>query len=297
VKICYIDKRFGVASQTIIDQANSIIERYAAAGYTLTLRQLYYQFVASGLIENTKKSYFRIASVVNDSRLAGLIDWNAIEDRTRFVRSLGHWHKPSEMVDACIAQFRIDMWTNQAYRPEVWIEKDALVGVFEPVCNSFDVPLLSCRGYVSQSEMWGAGQRIKSYCHRGQKAVVFHFGDHDPSGMDMTRDIDERLKMFVDDTTDGEWCGVTRVALTMKQIKEVEPPPNPTKLTDVRARGYIAKYGENSWELDALDPTYLTKLVKESVSKLIDLEKWKALEKVILMGRKELRKAAKSLRE
>lgn len=297
MKICYVEKRFGAAALDTISKANSVIDRYAQSGYTLTLRQLYYQFVASGWIENTKRSYFNIASIINDARLAGLVDWEAIEDRTRFVRSLSHWHKPSEMIDACVAQFRVDMWTNQAYRPEVWVEKDALVGVFEPICNLLDVPLLSCRGYVSQSEMWGAGQRIKSYCHKGQKAIVFHFGDHDPSGMDMTRDIGERLDMFVDNTTDGEWCGVKRVALTMEQIKEVKPPPNPAKLTDARATSYIREYGEDSWELDALDPAYLTALVKKYVSELIDTNKWKALTKVIADGRKQLSKAAKSLQK
>jgi hypothetical protein len=77
------------------------------------------------------------------------------------------------------------------------IEKDALVGVIEDVCRQWDVPYFSCRGYASQSEMWGAGQRLLERIRSGRKVQVIHLGDHDPSGLDMSRDIRERLATFI----------------------------------------------------------------------------------------------------
>ena len=310
MKIKYVSRRFSSESQGLIDYANDIIERYGEAGYTLTLRQLYYQLVAAAIIENTERSYKRIGSIINDARLAGLIDWEAIEDRTRFIRSLAHWPNPSAIVGACAEQFRVDMWADQPWRVECWVEKDALVGVFEPVCNKYDVPLLSCRGYVSQSEMWVAGQRINQYREANQQVAILHFGDHDPSGIDMSRDIAARLKTFapVDhvedipllpnedpDFYDEDDGIVRRVALTMTQIKEVKPPPNPAKADDSRCAGYVAKYGHSSWELDALKPEYLSALVAKHVAAFIDTKKWEARKRLITKGRKAIAKIAKTL--
>lgn len=146
-KICYVPRDFSAASLAIVESANSIIEDYQDAGYKLTLRQLYYQFVSKDLLPNTIQNYKRLGSIVNDARLAGLIDWDAIEDRTRNLASLAHWSGPEEIVESCAAQFRTDRWAGQPCRVEVWIEKEALAGVFERVCEEYDVPFLCCRGY------------------------------------------------------------------------------------------------------------------------------------------------------
>ena len=125
-KLAYVSKDFSAKSLATIDLANRIIDEYRAQGYTLTLRQLYYQFVARDLIPNRVQEYKRLGSVVNDARLAGLIDWEAIEDRTRNLRSLAHWTSPDSIVEACASQYRIDKWARQPVRVEVWIEKEAL---------------------------------------------------------------------------------------------------------------------------------------------------------------------------
>lgn len=241
-KIAYKEFNFRKPTLDMIAKANEIIREYAAQGFDLTLRQLYYQFVSRDLIPNTQKDYKNLGSIINDARLAGLIDWNSIVDRTREVRTLSHFDGPEDIVSACAQQFNLDRWEGQPYRPEVWIEKDALVGVFERVCRELDVPLLSCRGYTSQSEMWGAGQRMLRYKKQKQKPVVFHFGDHDPSGKDMSRDILDRLELFT-----GGMLQFERLALNMNQVEQYEPPPNPAKITDSRANAYIAEFGDESW--------------------------------------------------
>lgn len=268
-KIAYVSKNFGKKTFALIDQANEIIEEYAADGYDLTLRQLYYQFVSRDLLKNTSLEYKRLGSIINDARLAGLIDWNRITDRTRNLHSLASWSSPTQIIDACAEQYRIDKWASQKNRIEVWIEKEALAGVFERVCDELQVPFFSCRGYTSQSEMWSAGRRLKEYVRQKKRPVILHFGDHDPSGIDMTRDISERLAMFM-----GQSFAVERLALNMDQIEQYEPPPNPAKMSDSRADVYVENYGDESWELDALEPAVLAALVLDRVMELRDEEAW-----------------------
>lgn len=268
-KIAYIDKRFHGRSKELIKTSNDIIAEYTAAGFTLTLRQLYYQLVARGFIPNRDTEYRKLGSIVNDARLAGLIDWNAIEDRTRTLRSLSHWDTPADIIESAANGYNEDLWAEQSTRLEVWIEKDALVGVIEGVCESNDVPYFSCRGYSSQSSMWRAAQRIIYYEGRQQGTRIIHLGDHDPSGIDMTRDIQERLSMFC-----GWSVDVQRIALTMDQVEQYNPPPNPAKLTDTRALDYIAEYGNESWELDALEPQAIADLIQEAVDDVRDDTAW-----------------------
>jgi hypothetical protein len=269
-KIKYINKTFRTASLALITKCNVVLRKYATAGYDMTLRQLYYQLVAADEIPNTPASYNQLGALVNDARLAGHIDWLHIVDRTRNLKALAHWASPAELIAEDAACYRIDKWATQPYRPEVWIEKEALAGVFERICQSLDVPFFSCRGYTSASEMWLAAQRLKRYEKAGQTPIIFHFGDHDPSGIDMTRDIDDRLDLFMGGLK------VERLALNMPQIEEYQPPPNPAKITDTRAAKYIDIYGDESWELDALPPDTLAGLVRDHITGIRNETKWQA---------------------
>jgi len=270
-KITYIEKRFTAQTENIIASAERIIEQYLAQGFSLTLRQLYYQFVARGLLPNTEAAYNKLGNIISDARRAGRIDWDAIEDRTRFLRRLSSWDDPQGILKSAKDSYHRDLWSTQDVRLEVWIEKDALVGVIEGICQETDVPFFSCRGYVSDSEIWRAAIRMRRYNHNNsQKIIVLHLGDHDPSGIDMTRDIEERLELF-SGYADIE---VRRIALTMEQIEEVKPPPNPAKMTDSRYMQYISRYGDESWELDALEPQYIARLIEENILVERDEEKW-----------------------
>jgi len=289
-KIKYDEKRFGAASLALIDTCNRVIEEYTSQGYVLTLRQLFYQLVSRDVIPNQQKEYKRLGAVVNDARLSGLIDWECVEDRTRHLESLGHWTSPSEIVETAAVSFSIDHWRTQRCRIEVWVEKDALVGVIEEVCNGLDVPYFSCRGYTSQSEMWSASQRLKEYRAKGQTPVILHLADHDPSGRDMTRDISDRMRLFMGGVA------VERLALNMNQVRRYNPPPNPAKTTDARYAAYIAEFGENSWELDALEPAVIDELIRTAITNMIDRDKWKSVETKIRKGRATLSAVAKRLR-
>ena len=261
MKHCYKGFNFRRNTLAIIDEANEIIAEYKAEGYDLTLRQLYYQFVARDIIPNRQAEYKKLGSVVNDGRLAGLIDWNSIVDRTRKHEKNSHWDSPADIIASAAEGYGIDTRADQDYYLEVWVEKDALVGVIERACQPLDVGYFSCRGYVSQSAMWRAAIRFK---YEVTDCVLLHLGDHDPSGIDMTRDIQDRLDMFNADVD------VKRIALTMEQVEELQPPPNPAKTTDSRYAQYISEYGEESWELDALDPRFITELIQEHIEEHTD---------------------------
>lgn len=300
MRIAYESKRFASETLDAIHQANLILNEYAEQGYDLTLRQLFYQHVARGLIPNTERSYKRLGSIVNDARLAGYIDWDSIIDRTRNVREVTHWRDPEHIINGAARSFRRALWEAQGDYVEVWIEKDALVGVIAGICSELDVPYFSCRGYTSQSEMWAASQRLLEPVKQGKHVTVLHLGDHDPSGIDMTRDIQDRLRTFIwqdfarwefeRDGIDIETASdvsvqasmsiaadrltIKRIALTMDQIRQYDPPPNPAKLSDSRAGGYVVEYGYESWELDSLEPAVLTELVRSNVTDLIDADAW-----------------------
>lgn len=261
-KICYVEKKFRSDSLTLIDKINVVIEEYEEQGYFLTLRQCYYQLVARGIIPNNERSYKNTGNLINDARLAGLIDWNSIEDRTRNLQKLSHWDNPQSIIESASYQYRKDIWEDQDYYVEVWVEKEALANVVGRVANELDVPYFCCRGYVSQSEMWSASQRLMRKQNDGKYCAIIHLGDHDPSGIDMSRDIEERLLLFGVDENEFEF---RRIALNMEQIEEFNPPPNPAKLTDSRCGKYISQYGDESWELDALEPKVIHRLITNNV--------------------------------
>jgi len=289
MKIPYIQKRFSEKRLATLEMANKIIAEYQAQGFELTLRQLYYQFVARGLIANNDREYENLGTAINDGRLAGIISWDAIVDRTRNLRSNSHWSGPRSIVEACAQQFQIDKWETQPRRLEVWIEKDALVGVIEAPCKRNDIGFFSCRGYVSQSEMHAAALRLKAYEAEDQETFIIHLGDHDPSGIDMSRDIQDRLSLF------GAQTIVQRVALNMHQVEKYNPPPNPAKLSDCRAEGYIKKFGKHSWELDALEPRVIDSLVESEIKKHRDDRLWRAALKVESEHKQTLQDAAEEM--
>ena len=176
------------------------------------------------------------------------------------------------MLNNAASQFDLDKWEGQTEYVEVWVEKDVLVGIVGQAAEVYDVPYFSCRGYVSQSEMWGAAQRILRKLKEHEHATIIHLGDHDPSGKDMTRDIEERLNMFLNAHDCYGNLTIQRVALEMEQIRKYNPPPNPAKLTDSRCKKYIMEYGRSSWELDALEPSVLSNIITSSVREHLDID-------------------------
>ncbi len=248
----------------MLDIVNGILDDLQAQGYTLTLRQLYYQLVAKGIIPNRQSEYSKLSTLLVKGRMCGVVDWNAIEDRVRRPQ-LPYWVFDVEMaIDDTIKSYRLNRQSGQQHYIEVWCEKDALSGILSRVTSHYHIRLMINRGYSSASAMYRAYKRFLMYQEDLKDLVILYLGDHDPSGLDMIRDVDDRLRTF------GVLVDVVHIALTMEQIEKYNPPPNPTKITDPRAEWYLNEYGNTSWEVDALSPQILTELLKKEINYYVD---------------------------
>lgn len=266
--IKYEERRLSKAGREMVDQANTILAELAEQGYTLSLRQLFYQFVSRNWIANTEKSYKRLGDIISKGRLGGLISWTAIEDRNRGLLSWGFTETPEDVLNGIEYTLSLDLWKRQENYVEVWVEKDALIGVVATPCDRLKTPYMACKGYLSLSEGWSAGNRFLKAIRRGQNPVLIYLGDHDPSGLHMTVNHMERQSMF------AGHVDVRRLALNMDQVQEHGPPPNYAKLQDSRTPAYVAEYGETCWELDALQPSVIDKLITDEVDSLRDEKVW-----------------------
>ena len=285
------DIAFRDKSLDTIKTANSIITEYLRQGLKLTLRQLYYQFVSRDLIPNPEKSYRALGSTINDGRMAGLIDWAAIEDRHREPITPPEFTGLKQLTVAALHAYRLPRWEGQDNYVELWVEKAALAGVLEPLSHEFHVTLMVNRGYSSASAMYESAQRFIAHAE-DRPSFLFYLGDHDPSGEDMVRDVRDRLELFgVQDLT------VEKVALTMEQVREHKPPPNPAKMTDSRAAGYVAQHGRSSWEVDALNPTTLARVIRGAFENVVDVDKMEAVKAREERDKKRLIEAVEHLED
>lgn len=169
------------------------------------------------------QSYKRIAGLINDAKLAGLLDWSAIEDRTRSFIDRGHWNDPQEIIRASARSYHEDLWDNQHYRVFVIIEKEALVGgTLENLCWRYDIPLLAARG-IHQALFYMILYRIiltQLDIVMDKKLLFCIWVIMTQIGIDMTRDLSERIQLFNNDT----YVQINRLALNMPQIDELNPP-------------------------------------------------------------------------
>lgn len=270
------DTKLNARSLGHLDKVNEIIIAYQAQGYKLTLRQLYYQLVSRNVIANHDREYKKLSRVLTEGRMAGLVDWDAIEDRLRRPSSP---YAVSGIVDALndtYRQYRLRRQRDQNVHVEVWVEKDAISNVLKRVTQKYGVPILVNRGYGSATAMKDAYDRYSWRLENGhqEQAIILYLGDHDPSGLDMIRDIYGRVsEMLAYDGLEQDFV-VKPIALTMKQIKKYNPPPNPAKITDTRSPAYIAKFGKVSWEVDALPPEVLHEVLERAIRAEIDTEKY-----------------------
>ena len=211
--------------------------------------------------------------------MAGIVDWDAIEDRIR-VPQIPYWvNGVDDALEDTINHYRLDRQKGQDSYIEVWCEKDALSGILSKVTEKYHIKLMVNRGYSSATAMYKASKRFLWAGRQDKELHILYLGDHDPSGIDMIRDVEDRLFGF------GANVNVDHIALTQEQIGIYDPPPNPAKISDPRADWYIQVFGEVSWEVDALTPQVLNNVLTEHILDLIDEEQYK-----FRMGQEEVDK-------
>ena len=273
---------FETSQDDLIMSIVDIIEDYIDQGYKLTARQLYYQLVSRDIIPNALEIYTRICSLLTDLRYAGIIDWAAIEDRGRVPTKHSEWENIGQLVESALYAYRLPRWSDQEYYIESYCEKQALESILKPIADKFHIYFGVNKGYSSASTMYSIAKRIGEKIEDGKCARILYLGDHDPSGLDMVRDIQTRVCEFLKLNEDNVYFGVNQIALNKRQIKKYELPPNPAKFTDPRAAWYLSEHGDESWELDALEPEVLSTITVEAILNFLDLkmyEKWIKREK------------------
>lgn len=263
------DTIFRSKNAILLEKIKAILSNFKQHNIRITLRQAYYQLVSQGLIQNKSSEYQKLSALLTNARYSGEVDWNAIEDRVRVPRIPNTFEDTEDLIDIAIESYELDRWAGQDYYVELWVEKDAISSVISPITTQFQVPVVINRGYSSASSMYESAKRFQR--QDGKNLILLYLGDFDPSGLDMDRDIKTRLAEF------GVDVKVVRIGLTSGQIKQYSPPPNPAKLKDPRAKWYIQQYGKTSWEVDALDPIVLQKLIQDSILQYLDLAKYEAV--------------------
>lgn len=259
--------------------------------WSASLRQVYYQLVSDEMkvIPNTPESYARLQDIVSKARYAGLVDWDFITDRGRPVKAPSEYRDLAHLLEAAIYSYELDYWKEQMIRPVVMVEKQALESVMQKAVTGWHVRLLVNKGYSSSSALYVFAQWVrKVIMDNGQKVRVLYLGDHDPSGLDMVRDVQDRVMEFLepadeeeldlvgetpddwyDRIFDQEYFAVQHVALKRDQVNQFNLQPDPAKVTDSRAKEYIKLHGSKSWELDALKPRVLVQMVEQAIKATI----------------------------
>lgn len=261
----FVETTFRPKSMAQIEECLGIIAQYLAQGLRMTLRQLYYQLVTRNSVPNTERAYKNLGSLISKARLAGIIDWDAIEDRIRVPWSMPDFTDPKNLMEWALGYFRLDRWEGQDQYVELWVEKDALAGVLQPLASLHHVTLMVNRGYSSQSAMYAAYQRFRDAEFDGKECTILYLGDLDPSGEDMVRDIRDRLNEVMYAVVD-----VRKLAITPDQVAQYNPPPNPAKMSDSRAARFVEEHGYDSYEVDALPPDVLTQIANDAFAEYID---------------------------
>lgn len=286
----FIDWSPATKSRERLREINKVLRQYSEMEITVTLRQLYYQLVSKNIVANKQREYDNLGTLLSKARLAGLVDWDAIEDRVRRPQRASEWDSVASLVDSACYAYRLPRWRDQDQYVELWVEKDAISSVLLPITNALHVTLMVNRGYSSSTAMYDAAKRLN---RRGKdrRKTILYLGDFDPSGEDMVRDIRERLQTF------GVTLAVRKLALTWEQIQGEYSslPPNPAKLTDSRAREFVAKYGDSSYEVDAIPPEELQTLVRDALTRHMDMEKYNAWEAREEQHKEALRQAANEI--
>jgi len=269
-------------TQRIIDEARDVLSSF----HPMTVRQVYYQLVSRQVVENNRSRYQAVSDALVDARLEKIIPWDWIEDRLRRPRIYGGYDNLAQFARFAQYEYQRDAWKTQPRNVEIWLEKDALSGVFIDVIGAYRVTLNVGRGYDGWSSIHNASERFKE-C--GKETIILYFGDFDPSGEDMVRSLRDRLAEL------GSTPEVIKVALGKEDVTRYNLPPNLTKSTDARQTAFVAKHGDISVELDALQAPILQQMIRDAVEQYMDLEELKRVKQLEVEERHKIVHALVSL--
>ncbi len=245
----------------------------------MTVRQLFYQLEARGVIEKTDQAYKRVCDISVQMRLDGTLPYGKIADGHRSRRATPLYGGIGDVLDRVANMYRRNYWTAQPFHIEIWCEKDALTGVIQPVCDEWGVPYVATRGFPSLTLMYESAIAMRN---AGKPCHLFYFGDHDASGRAISSNIEADLRSH------GANVQVHRMALEPAQIRAYNLSTRLGKRTDSRQAGFAAEYGDAAVELDALPPDILTSLVRNAIRHMIDPHAWEGMQHIEALERQTL---------
>lgn len=284
MKIEYAERTFKPIALSVIETCESILDEYDAQGYKMSLRGLYYQLVRRNLwpderkflipgsndyTANVQKNYKWLGDLLTDARVGGYIDWDHLEDPTReHTGGDGGFTSPEAAMRYLNRLYQVTKWDGQDHYMEVWVEKAALLPIIGPAARRWNVAFLACKGSPSTSAMYEVAERMRRWEDEGRETTILYLGDHDPTGIDISRDVQTRLELFRSE------CRVDRIALNWDQITD-DLPPSPAKVTDSRTGGYVDQFGTtDTWELDAMEPSVMDALIDAAIQDRLDMALW-----------------------
>lgn len=233
----------------------------------MTVRQMFYRMVVAGFVTKDLSGYRRVQQQLLKMRRRAAIPHGWITDNTRWVRKPRTYESLIDALMHMQEYYRRALWSRQSEYIEIWLEKEALAGVVNAVTQHYDVPLFVARGYSSETFIFEAAENMKGV---DKPIHVYHFGDYDPSGRDMSRDIQERLRSFGVDFT------FTRVAVTPAQIRDYDLPTDFASVKDSRTK----RYGNLAVQLDAIPPSVLRQLVQGVIEQHINVHELRVTEHI-----------------
>jgi hypothetical protein len=250
----------------LIKNIKAILEEYNKEGIKITVRGLFYQLVARDIIPNNIKSYSKLSRDLSKARYNKLIGWDSIIDNSNFLHICNFFDNIENLLETAVNSYKLNRWEEQDYYLEVWVEKDALRNIVQPITQKYQINLFIPGGRVSTTMIYEATKRFRE--HDNKKRILLYLGDYDPCGLDMIlRDIPKRINYF------GNGIEIIQIALTKKQIEENNLPTDQiTKTKDNNKDWYEELSGTSKcWELDALKPTIIRKIVEDNILKYLDL--------------------------
>jgi hypothetical protein len=249
--------------QAFLDAINAILDREEGK---ITVRHLFYRLVGQSLIQKTELAYKGLCSHLSKWRKSGDIRWSAFADNTRWHIQHRTFDSVQEALENCAKSYRRDLWSTQDSYLECWVEKDAIASIVAGVANSFGVPVFVCRGFASLSSLYAAAGTFRAAVEAGKKPIIYHLGDHDPSGVAAGESV---LRSFRDDfAVDLQFV---RAAVTRQQIEEFDLPTRPVKTSDTRAAKWT---GGQCVELDSMRPADIRRIVEQSITRHIEPRAW-----------------------
>lgn len=280
-----------------------------------TVRDVYYALEARGFPDELAErgfdfEYRYVKRAVKKGRRHGYIDPDLIYDASRpaeVEQDPGHASPKSFVnrhIDGVWNAYRENFWDDQEHHVEVWLEKQSLASVFQPICDEYNVRLEATRGDWSDSKVYEAAQRLIGKVDDGDKVRIVYFGDYNPSGLhapvaiqktmgyyglDLPRDFDTDRHYFdiwpfngPSEYGKGNGADIMfeRVAINLDDIKRFDLPENPTPSStdkDKELRDRFMRHASEgrdvNIELNALkefEREYLERSLRDAIEQYID---------------------------